>query len=98
MSHLREGCETHTGLHSRVSGNDRLGALLEIVVPAREHIVPHAGEANAGRQPWGPFQPLDVIEVGERLKVEVTPGPLQGHPPLGGIRRRRGKALRMGGL
>jgi hypothetical protein len=73
----------------------RLCSLLEIVVPAGEHIIPDAREANACRQPLGALQPLDVVEMGGRLKVEVTDRPLQRQNPPCRVRRRRGKAIRL---
>jgi hypothetical protein len=54
-----------------------LCSLLEIVVPAGKHIVPHARQVNACHEPLGALQPLDVIEMSECLKIEVTPRPFQ---------------------
>src|SRR6266446_3243731 len=50
--------ETHTGLHSRVSGSDRLRSLLEVVVPAGEDVVADPRQIDAHRQPLCPLQSL----------------------------------------
>ena len=55
----------------------RLRSLLQIVVPAGKDVVADPRQIDRHRQPLCPFQPLDVVEMGGRLKVEMTDRPLQ---------------------